>query len=159
MCQRVTLGINFGCHFCQSFYVVVRLADALDLDVVLGGEHAGTGACGRADGERERRGRPVDHAACHELQDDVAVVIDVALLDVVEETVLPFVSFQKRMMLYSVSLVAVASRSAMAWRMEPTVSGEMLSFSVSTRNAEIRDVSCWMSIIIFADFQFSAKVE
>ena len=50
---------------------------------------------------------------------------------------LPFVSFQKRMMLYSVSLVAVASRSAMAWRMEPTVclpfsrrakgSGEMLS--------------------------------
>jgi hypothetical protein len=55
------------------------------------------------------------------------VVIDVALLDVVEETVLPFVSFQKRMMLYSVSLVAVASRSAMAWRMEPTVSGEMLS--------------------------------
>ena len=59
--------------------------------------------------------------------DDVAVVIDVALLDVVEETVLPFVSFQKRMMLYSVSLVAVASRLAMAWRMEPTVSGEMLS--------------------------------
>ena len=59
--------------------------------------------------------------------DDVAVVIDVALLDVVEETVLPFVSFQKRMMLYSVSLVAVASRSAMAWRMEPTVSGELLS--------------------------------
>ena len=78
------------------------------------------------------------------LQDDVAVVIDVALLDVVEETVLPFVSFQKRMILYSVSLVAVASRSAMAWRMEPTVSGEMLSFSVSTRNAEINDVSCWM---------------
>jgi hypothetical protein len=77
------------------------------------------------------------------------VVIDVALLDVVEETVLPFVSFQKRMMLYSVSLVAVASRSAIAWRMEPTVSGEMLSFSVSTRNAEINDVSCWMSIIIF----------
>lgn len=31
------------------------------------------------------------------------------------------------MMLYSVSLVAVASRSAMAWRMEPTVSGEKLS--------------------------------
>ena len=55
------------------------------------------------------------------------MVIDVALLDVVEETELPFVSFQKRMMLYSVSLVAVASRSAMAWRMEPTVSGEMLS--------------------------------
>ena len=111
----------------NRFYDVVRLTDALDADVVLGGEHAGTGACGRADGERERRGRPVDHAACHELQDDVAVVIDVALLDVVEETVLPFVSFQKRMMLYSVSLVAVASRSAMAWRMEPTVSGEMLS--------------------------------
>ena len=43
-------------------------------------------ARGRADGERERRGRPVDHTACHELQDDVAVVIDVALLDVVEET-------------------------------------------------------------------------
>ena len=63
------------------------------------------------------------------LQDDVAVVIDVALLDVVEETVLPFVSFQKRMMLYSVSLVAVASRSAMACRMEPTVSGEMLSLN------------------------------
>ena len=38
-------------------------------------------------------------------------------------------------------------------------SGEMLSFSVSTRNAEINDVSCWMSIIIFADFQFSAIVE
>ena len=55
------------------------------------------------------------------------MVIDVALLDVVEETELPFVSFQKRMMLYSVSLVAVASRSAMAWRMDPTVSGEMLS--------------------------------
>ena len=65
------------------------------------------------------------------------MVIDVVLLDVVEETVLPFVSFQKRMMLYSVSLVVVASRSAMAWRMEPTVclpfsrrakgSGEMLS--------------------------------
>ena len=86
-------------------------------------------ARGRADGERERRGRPVDHTACHELQDDVAVVIDVALLDVVEETELPFVSFQKRMMLYSVSLVTVASRSAMAWRMEPTVSGEMLSLN------------------------------
>ena len=113
----------------------------LDADVVLGGEYAGTGACGRADGERERRGRPVDHAASHELQDDVAVVIDVALQDVIEETALPFVSFQKRMMLYSVSLV-VASRSAMAWRMEPTVSGEMLSFSVSTRNAEINEVSC-----------------
>ena len=70
------------------FYGVVRLTDALDADVVLCGEHAGTGACGRADGERERRGRPVDHAASHELQDDVAVVIDVALLDVVEETVL-----------------------------------------------------------------------
>ncbi len=55
------------------------------------------------------------------------MVIDVVLLDVVEETVLPFVSFQKRMMLYSVSLVAVTSRSAMAWRMEPTVSGEMRS--------------------------------
>ena len=98
----------------NRFYDVVRLTDALDADVVLGGEHAGTGACGRADGERKRRDRPVDHAAGHELQDDVAVVIDVALLDVVEETVLPFVSFQKRMMLYSVSLVAVASRSAMA---------------------------------------------
>ena len=109
------------------FYGVVRLTDALDADVVLGGEHAGTGACGRAYGERERRGRPVDHAASHELQDDVAVVIDVALLDVIEETVLPFVSFQKWMMLYSVSLVAVANKSAMAWRMEPTVSGEMLS--------------------------------
>ena len=70
------------------FYGVVRLADALDADVVLCGEHAGTGACGRADSERERRGRPVDHAACHELQDDVAVVIDVALLNVVEEAVL-----------------------------------------------------------------------
>ena len=55
------------------------------------------------------------------------MVIDVALLDVIEETVLPFVSFQKRMMLYSVSLVAVASRLVMVWRMEPTVSGEMLS--------------------------------
>ena len=43
--------------------------------------------------------------------------------------------------------------------MEPTVLGEMLSFSVSTRNAEINDVSCWMSIIIFCWFQFSAKVE
>ncbi len=134
--------------FYNRFSGIVRLADALDADVVLGGEHAGTGACGRANSQRERRGRPVDHAACHELQDDVAVVIDVALLDVIEETVLPFVSFQKRMMLYSVSLVAVANRSAMAWRMEPTVSGEMLSFSVSTRNAEINDVSCWMSIII-----------
>ena len=113
--------------FYNRFSGIVRLTDALDADVVLGGEHAGTGACGRADGQRERRGRPVDHAACHELQDDVAVVIDVALLDVIEETVLPFVSFQKRMMLYSVSLVAVANRSAMAWRMEPTVSGEMLS--------------------------------
>ena len=68
--------VNYDNHF----YGVVRLADALDADVVLGGEHAGTGACGRAYGERERRGRPVDHAACHELQDDVA--------DVVEETVL-----------------------------------------------------------------------
>ena len=48
-----------------------------------------------------------------------AVVIDVALLDVIEETVLPFVSFQKRMMLYS----------------------------ISRRNAEINDVNCWMSII------------
>ena len=47
-------------------YDVVRLADALDTDVVLGGEHAGAGACGRADGERERRGRPVDHAASHQ---------------------------------------------------------------------------------------------
>ena len=55
------------------------------------------------------------------------MVIDVALLHAIKETVLPFVSFQKRMMLYSVSLVAVASRSAIAWRMEPTVSGEMLS--------------------------------
>ena len=74
--------------FYNRFSGIVRLTDVLDADVVLGGEHAGTGACGRADGERERRGRPVDHAACHELQDDVAVVIDVALLDVVEETVL-----------------------------------------------------------------------
>ena len=57
------------------------------------------------------------------------MVIDGALLDVIEETVLPFVSSQKRMMLYSVSLVAVASRSAMACRMEPTVSGEMLSLN------------------------------
>ena len=110
-----------------AFSVLSSTKPFLLSDVVLGGEHAGTGACGRANGERERRSRPVDHAACHELQDDVAVVIDIALLDVVEETVLPFVSFQKRMMLYSVSLVAVASRSAMAWRMEPTVSGEMLS--------------------------------
>ena len=53
----------------------------------------------------------------------------------------------------------VASRSVISWRILPTVSGEMDSFSVSTRNAEINDVSCWMSIIIFADFQFSAKVE
>ena len=29
--------------------------------------------------------------------------------------------------MYSVALVAVAIRSAMVWRMEPTVSGEMLS--------------------------------
>ena len=50
--------------------------------------HACLGAAGGADGERERRGRPVEHAASHELLDDVAVVIDVALLDVVEETVL-----------------------------------------------------------------------
>ena len=50
------------------------------------------------------------------------MVIDGALLDVIEETVLPFVSSQKRMMLYSVSLVAVVSNSAMAWRMEATVS-------------------------------------
>ena len=61
--------------------------------------------------------------------------------------------------------MAVANRSAMACRMEPTVclpkgrrakgSGEMLSFSVSTRNAEINEVSCEMSIInqsSFADF-------
>ena len=82
------------------------------------------------------------------------MVIDIALLDVIEETVLPFVSFQKRMMLYSVSPMAVASRSVMAWRMEPTVSGEMLSFSVSTRNAEINDVSCWMSIIIKIALRF-----
>ena len=65
-----------------------QVGDGLDADVVLGGEHASTGVCGRADGQRERRGPPVDHAASHELQDDVAVVIDVALLDVVEETVL-----------------------------------------------------------------------
>ena len=57
------------------------------------------------------------------------MVIDDALLDVIEETVLPFVSSQKRMMLYSVSLVAVVSNSAMAWRMEATVSGEMLSLN------------------------------
>ena len=57
------------------------------------------------------------------------MVIDGALLDVIEETVLPFVSSQKRMMLYSVSLVAVVSNSAMAWRMEATVSGEMLSLN------------------------------
>ena len=119
-----TSVVNFG----DRFYGIVRLADALDTDVVLSCEHAGTGARGKANGERERRGRPVNHAACHELQDDVAVVIDVALLDVVEETELPFVSFQKRMMLYSFSLVAVASRSAMAWRMKPMVSCEMLSF-------------------------------
>ena len=37
------------------------------------------------------------------------------------------VSFQKRSTLYSVSLVAVANRAAMACRSEPTVSGEMLS--------------------------------
>ena len=52
------------------------------------------------------------------------------------------------MMLYSVSLVAVASRSAMAWRMEPTVSGEMLSFSISTLNAKNRAVSSEISILI-----------
>ena len=69
----------------NRFYDVVRLTDALDADVVLGGEHAGTGACGRADGERERRGRPVEQASGHEREDDVAVVIDVALLNVVEE--------------------------------------------------------------------------
>ena len=57
------------------------------------------------------------------------MVIDDALLDVIEETVLPFVSSQKRMMLYSVSLVAVVSNSAMAWRMEATVSGERLSWN------------------------------
>ena len=89
--HRVSTGV-IRCQsrlpFCQPFLRRLRLADALDADIVLGGEHAGTGACGRAYGERERRGRPVDHAASHELQDDVAVVIDVALLDVVEETVL-----------------------------------------------------------------------
>lgn len=52
--------------FVNRFSGVVRLTDALDADVDLGGEHAGTGACGRADGERERRGRSVDHAACHQ---------------------------------------------------------------------------------------------
>ena len=50
--------------------------------------------------------------------------------------------------MYSVSLVAVASRSAMAWRMEPTVSGEMLSFSISTLNAKNRAVSSEISILI-----------
>ena len=74
--------------FANRFYGVVRLTDALDADVVLGGEHAGVVAVCRGDGQRERRGCPIDHAACHELQDDVVVVIDVALLDVVEETVL-----------------------------------------------------------------------
>ena len=44
-------------------------------------------------------------------------------------------------------MVAVDNRSAMAWRMEPTASGKMLSFSVSTRNAATNDVSCWISII------------
>ena len=34
----------------NRFYGIVRLTDALDFDVALGGEHAGTGACGRADG-------------------------------------------------------------------------------------------------------------
>ena len=35
------------------------------------------------------------------------------------------VSFQTRMMLYSVSPMAVASRSVISWRILPTVSGEM----------------------------------
>ena len=63
LCHRVSISVVI---FANRFYGVVRLADALDLDVVLGGEHAGTGTCCRADGERERRGRPVDHAAGHQ---------------------------------------------------------------------------------------------
>ena len=41
-------------------------------------------------------------------EDDVAVVADVALLDVVQELNCEMVSFQKQSTLYSVSLVAVA---------------------------------------------------
>ena len=72
----------------NRFYDVIRLADALDLDKVLGGEHACLGPRCGTDGQGQREGGAVGHAAGHELQDDVAVVIDVALLDVVEETVL-----------------------------------------------------------------------
>ena len=74
--------------FANRFYGVVRLADALDADVVLGGEHAGTGACGRADGERERRGRPVDHASGHEREHDEVMILHAALLYVIQEAVL-----------------------------------------------------------------------
>jgi hypothetical protein len=48
------------------------------------------------------------------------------------------------------------SRSAMlmqAWHCTRLIT----DFSVSTRNAEIRDVSCWVSIINFADFSFQQK--
>ena len=55
------------------------------------------------------------------------MVLGVPLLDVIEESELLEVSFQNRRTLYSVLLVAVAIRSAMVWRMEPTVSGEMFS--------------------------------
>ena len=52
---------------------------------------------------------------------------------------------------------ALASKSVMFWRSEPTVSGEIDSFSVSTRNAEISWVSCVVSIII-KKVRFSATM-
>ena len=52
----------------------------------------------------------------------------------------------------SVLLNALASNSVMFWRSEPTVSGKMDSFSVSTRNAQIRLVNCVVSIIILLRF-------
>ena len=58
------------------------------------------------------------------------------------------IAFQFSNICCSVLLDALASRSVMLCRREPTVSGEIDTFSVSTRNAEIRLVSCVVSIIV-----------
>ena len=76
------VAVNHVLHLEQRVHQIVGVrAEVLQLEEVLGCEHACSCRAGGADGERKRRGRPVEQAAGHEREDDVA------LLDVIEEAV------------------------------------------------------------------------